>query len=327
MSRFEILSIVFAAVLGSSLSAFLTWMLAARRMPASHRVAILGFPQSGKTTLITATFDYLFRFGARGGTIVPRGDETIRRINDNLRSFELQRPVKPTTDQEVFAYRAEVVARASRLQNRYKLEIGDFPGEDTVAFAEHYGEWLHDTPYFQWAMAADAFVFVIDVRNVLLDSPDEQVAREKSAFRAAWQRLREHHLDGGSNLSEKPLLLVFTKADLLLIPSSRYELIRASATGGAFPQRQVVRRKNELDKEFEKVKGRFSDLISYFELESSRFEIIFTSMFLEVDNERLGIPEFASRILPRPSLLRFLRPGFLARPKRSSVNSSSLSIL
>ncbi len=306
MTSLDILGFLAAVGLSAAFSAFLTWLLAARRMPASHRVAILGFPQSGKTTLITAVFDYLFRFGAKGGSIVPRGDETIRRINDNLRSLELQRPVKPTTDQEVFAYRAEVVARRSRFQNRYKLEIGDFPGEDTVAFAEQYGEWLHDTPYFQWAMTADAFVFVVDVSSLLLDISGEQVAREKSAFRAAWQRLREHHLDGGSDLAEKPLLLVFTKADLLLIPSSRFEEIRDRATGQRFPEMQVVRR-NQLDREFERIKLRFSDLIAYFQLESSRFDIVFTSMFAEVDQERLGVPEFASKILPRPSLSGFFK--------------------
>jgi Double-GTPase 2 len=308
MSAIDVLVGAFATVATAALSAFLTWMLAARRMPASHRVAILGSPQSGKTTLITAIFDFLFRYGARGGSVVPRGDETIRRLNANLRQLELKRPIVPTTDQEVFAYRAEVVARSGSFRRRYKLEIGDFPGEDTIAFAEQYGEWLHETPYFQWAMTADAFVFVADVSSVLLDDSGEQVARQKSAFRAAWQRLREHHLDGPSSLSGKSLLLVFTKADLLFFTSAALGDIRDLATGSKSPDRQSVN-PNFVDEASQQVRDRFSDLIDYFHRESTRFGIIFTSVFAVVNDEWLGIPELARRVLPRPSLFPFLIPS------------------
>ena len=306
MTLSGLLPFLLAILLGAALSALLTWVLAARRMPASHRVAILGFPQSGKTTLITAVFDFLFRYGAQGGSIVPRGDDTIRRLNDNLRCLELKRPVRPTTDQDLFAYRAEVETRPGFFQRRYKLEIGDFPGEDTVAFAEQYGEWLHDTPYFQWAMAADAFVLVVDVSSILLDPSGEQVAREKSAFRAAWQRLREHHLDGKSNLSEKPLLLVFTKSDLLLMPQSSPDLIRDFASGTKFPD-EVFLRPEDFDEKTDHIKQRFADLIAYFERESTQFKVLFLSAFVVVHGERLGIPELSRNILPRPAFLQLRR--------------------
>jgi hypothetical protein len=63
---------------------------------------------------------------------------------------------------------------------------------------------------------------------------------------------------------------------------------------------------------------RFSDLIDYFELESARFDILFTSAFVEVNNERLGIPELARKILPRPSLF-----PFLSTPARENTKVAS----
>jgi GTPase SAR1 family protein len=309
MSSLGALPIVVPAVLGAMVSALLTWILAARRMPVAHRVAIIGFPKAGKTTLITAIFEYLFRRGAKGRSVVPRGDETRRRINENLAQLELRRPVKPTTDQDVFAYRAEVTGRPGSLSRRYKLEIGDFPGEDTVRFAEQFGEWLHDTPYFEWAASADAFVFVADSSSILSDQSGEYVARQKSAFRAAWQRLREHHLDGTTNLSSKPVLLVFSKADLLrqLSPSRRYW-----GFDDSIPERKQLTEKDEahLREGCESVRTQFRDLIDYFSRESALFRVIFVSVFAELDGERLGIPELTSRVLPRrawvPPLPRIL---------------------
>jgi hypothetical protein len=246
--------------------------------------------------------------------VVPRGDETIERINDNLEQLELHRPIKPTTDQDIFAYRAEVITRPGRFRRRYKLEIGDFPGEDTVSFTEKYGEWLHDTPYFQWASSADAFIFVIDTGKVLADVKGEYVARQKSALRAAWQRLQEHHLDGTANLSAKPLLLVFSKADLLLYQGAEPEKIERLASGGLIPLPEGIS-EEKIRRAARDVTGRFDDLIDYFNRETRRFHVILSSVFTTVETvrqERLGIPELASKILPRTTLLPF--PTTAPRP-------------
>jgi hypothetical protein len=308
MSLTESLGPIIAVIAASVLSALGTWLLAANRLPTSHRVAILGFPRCGKTTLITAIFEYLFRHGAQGGSIIPRGDETIQRINDNLRQLELRKPINPTTDQDVFAYRGEVVAGPGPFRRRYKLEIGDFPGEDTLAFTERFGEWLHNSPYFQWASSADAFVFVINVGEVLMDRQGEYVARQKSAFRAAWQRLQEHHLDGKTNLSAKPLLLVFAKADLLLWKNAERSKLDALGSGALISMRSPVS-EEEIRRAARDVIEQFDDLIAYFERESRQFHIIHTSVFAMVrGEERLGVPELARRVLPRPALLPFIVP-------------------
>ena len=301
------------ALLGAVLSALITWYFSARRMPASYRIAVLGFPKSGKTTLITAVFAYLFRRGVRGASIVPRGEETIQRISDNMEKLELGRPIGPTTDQDVFAYRAEVSISGLIFTARYKLEIGDFPGENTVDFAETYGDWLHRTKYFEWAVGADAFVFVLDTGAILLDESGEYVARQKRAFRAAWQRLQEHYLDGPADLSRRPLILVFTKADSLVFGGTAEEL-RSATMAKEFARATTIPR-GQIESIGGDIRARLRDLIEYFERESRRFRVVLTSVFLNVDDERLGIPEVAHYIMPRP--------GFFALPVAQPIEKLS----
>jgi GTPase SAR1 family protein len=286
-SRFASIGLTLALV--SLASAALSWFISRQRIPTSYRIAVLGFPRAGKTTLITAVFAYLFKAGLRGVSIVPRGDETIQKINADMEQLELGQPLKPTTDQEVFAYRAEVRPRSGVFTRNYKLEIGDFPGEDTVAFAEVYGDWLHKTKYFQWAVDSDAFMFIVDTTLVVSSDGTEYVARQKRAFRAAWQRLQEHYLDGSRDLSRRPLLLVFAKADALwgmpIDPDSHKVQYGVEESAAKF--------------KLQEISDQFSDLIAYFKHESRRFSTILTSVVLkDKSGERLGIPQVARAIMP-----------------------------
>lgn len=265
-------------------------------MPSSYRIAVVGFPESGKTTLITAVFAFLFRRGIKGASIVPRGEETIKRINENMEQLELGRPLGRTKDQDVFAYRAEVKLKSFIVPRHYKLEIGDFPGENSVAFAEEYGDWLHLTRYFEWAISADAFLFVVDTGRVLLDDSGEYVAGQKRALRAAWQRLQEYHLEGAADVRTKPLVLIFAKADLLLVRDS--SKIRELAFGQESPPLASLDTPKSLNREVDAIIERFGDLIEYFERENRRFDIVFASVFINVKEERLGIPRIARFIMP-----------------------------
>jgi hypothetical protein len=130
--------------------------------------------------------------------------------------LELGKAFGPTSDQDLFAYRADIKRGGFPLQRTFKFEIGDFPGEDTREFSEKQAKWLHETTYFKWVMEADSFLFIIDLAHVLADKdPNEYKANMTSAIRAAWQHLVEYHVEGRKDLRRKPVLLVFTKADLL----------------------------------------------------------------------------------------------------------------
>jgi GTPase SAR1 family protein len=274
---------VWPALAGAILSMIVSWIFARKNIPRSYRVAVVGFPQAGKTSLITALFAYLFRNGIRGASIVARGEETITRINAHIADMESGVGVAPTRDQDLFAYRAEVQFRSviAFLSTRYKLEIGDFPGEQTQAFVESENPWLHNTNYFQWAMGADAFIFVVDSEKAIANR-DNYVAKQKSAFRAAWQRIQEHHIDGSIRLSRKPVILVYSKADKEL--------------GIFFTEKNVEKFQSELDE-------KFADLIDYFRQDAKRFQTVLISVVLENRSERLGIAKLASYVLPRSTYL------------------------
>jgi len=120
-----------------------------------------------------------------------------------LAKLELGKTLGPTTDQDLFAYRIDII-RGKIFKQRYKVEIGDFPGEDSQKLTEQFGDWFHETPYFKWAMEADAFVFIIDVAEIFNeDSAKQYAARIAQAIRAAWQRLSEYHLEGNKNRRQK----------------------------------------------------------------------------------------------------------------------------
>nr|VFK39443.1 MAG: 50S ribosome-binding GTPase [Candidatus Kentron sp. TC] len=282
-----------------------------RAFPISHMVSFIGYPRSGKTTLITALFSEVFAQRIlRGVNIIPRGAETIERVNEDIARLETGRELAPTTAQDLFSYRVEMLTGKTSLSRRYKIEIGDFPGEDSENLANKDAAWLHKTKYFQWALNADVFIFVIDLEN-LTDLGDDRAREYKSllerSFRAAWQRIKEHHYDGARKLRNNPVILAFTKADLLLDSENSYRENSAASAGNAPGNyhRPVVldskERNRELSEKQESIEAYFRDIIQYLGSETSRFHVIFTSAFAKEkpDSVRFGIEELARSVLPK----------------------------
>lgn len=81
---------------------------ASSRLPRAYSIAVIGYPRSGKTFLITAIFGELFSERLSELKTIPRGKETIERINRDLENLEIGRSLGPTTDQDRFAYRTDV---------------------------------------------------------------------------------------------------------------------------------------------------------------------------------------------------------------------------
>ncbi|EDN68723.1 hypothetical protein BGP_3004 [Beggiatoa sp. PS] len=271
-------------------------------LPRAYSIAIIGFPKSGKTTLITTLFGELFTNRVLNISTIPRGLATIERINADLAKLELGEAIGPTTDQDLFAYRTDMI-RGKIFKQRYKVEIGDFPGEDSQKFTEQFGDWFHETPYFKWAMEADAFIFIIDVAELLNENSAKQyVARITQSIRAAWQRLGEYHLEGNKNLRQKPVLLVFTKSDLFgITPHAVQEdavLKKISQLGftevpeaGEIAPEKLQQGKNHTEQ-------LFSHLMSYLKNQSNQFDYLFVSCFSYHNNRKLGINELIEKILP-----------------------------
>lgn len=286
-----------AVILGAFLSAFISIyfsLVARKKLPIAHNIAMIGFPRSGKTTLITSLFAEIFSRRIPSISITPRGEETINRVNDDIARLESGEKLGATTDQDIFAYRAEMVTGGSIFSRRYKIEIGDFPGEDSEELSSKDIQWLHDLPYFKWVLNADAFIFVIDSEKVI-NNKDSKVYRSQliSSFRAAWHKLKDHHYDGVSELRHKPIVLAFTKADLLT-----KELTDSL-------NKNVTQNKVNSSMEEDKITGsllkEYSDLIQFFKSETTRFSVVFSSSFAKDPSSgvRVGAKKLLRGILPR----------------------------
>lgn len=300
------------SVLGISLilAVLATLYWGRKNLPISHMVSLIGYPRSGKTTLITALFAEIFAQRIlRGVNIIPRGTETIERVNEDIARLETGRELGPTTAQDLFNYRVEMLTGRTFLSRRYKIEIGDFPGEDSENLTDKDAAWLHETKYFQWALNADVFVFVIDLEN-LADLDSDRAREYKSllerAFRAAWQKLKEHHYDGARKLRDNPIIIAFTKADLLL-DSEDFDKEDNTGSAGKVPRNYhrpaIVNGKEkgrELTEKQQRVEAYFRDIIRYLGSETNRLHVIFTSVFAKEnsDGTRFGIEELARSVLP-----------------------------
>ena len=298
------LAIFFAFVVIASIAiAFFLFLLTflQSKLPRAYSVAVIGFPKSGKTTLITTLFGELLAKRVLNISVRPRGKETIQRVNEDLAKLEIGERIGPTTDQDLFAYRTDIV-KGELFKQRYKLEIGDFPGEDSQKFTEQFGDWFHETPYFKWAMEADAFIFIIDIAHLLNEQSAKQYsAKMTKAIRAAWQFLNEYHFEGNKNLKQKPVLAVFTKSDLFgITPNAVQEdviLKQISQLGFAkIPEPKEIDPK-QLRKGITHTEQLFSELIHYLNTESNRFNYVFVSCFSYSDSQKLGINKLIEKIL------------------------------
>jgi len=159
------------------------------------------------------------------------GQSTIERVKESLAQHGRGFAIGPTREKDRFAYKCNINLGRSFLSKRdYKVEIGDFPGEDTAAFVAKHGPWLHTTEFFKWTMDSDTVVFVIDcsrvwgspIINMLAptvswkpgrDYSVENVVFISSAIRAAWQQLAKYSKVSRESPRRRSIALAFTKLE------------------------------------------------------------------------------------------------------------------
>jgi len=145
VSRIVLISGVIVGVIG------MIWATAASKraiifdLPIAYNVAILGFPRSGKTTLLISLFREMFAKRV-GVDIQLRGSQTIEAVNQGLSLLSSGRSLGPTKDQDMFAFRADVKRGKFPSERTYKIEFGDFPGEHSETFVSGQ-EWFHNNDF------------------------------------------------------------------------------------------------------------------------------------------------------------------------------------
>ncbi|HHX8365508.1 GTPase domain-containing protein [Vibrio alginolyticus] len=280
------MGLVLGTLLSFTMSIVLTRYMRGK-LPIAHSVAIIGLPRSGKTTLITSIFSEIFSQKITNYDLTLRGEETINRVNGDIAKLESGEELNPTTDQDLFSYRAELLTGGRLFGKRYKVEIGDFPGENSDSFVSTDVKWIQNIPYFKWVMDADSFVFIVDVSKAI-DPKEASKYRADltSSYRAAWQRLKDHHLGGTKNLRDKPITVVFTKSDLVIDSVYSFGSDKVSETA-------IARKLDPIVKQY-------SDLIHFFRSETTKCNVVYSSSFVRSssDNVKLGVKSILGSILP-----------------------------
>lgn len=298
------LTIINLIVLGAVV--LLTTAIFMRQTPISYRVAIVGFPSSGKTTLIVSLFGEAFDRRISSFRMIPKGATTIDRINSGLARLQMGRALGPTQDQDLFAFRADVRITRFPLPVIYKVEFGDFAGSASQLFSQEDVMPLpHGSDFFKWIADSDAIVLVVDLGRYLmsLETRKQYVVKMTTALRATWQHFLDVNEDRRGRVRRHPLVLAFTKADLLEIvkdedPASVQSKITKWGFGVEVPKVHEVD-SQYLSKEGVSVMNDFSELIRYFEGESGRFKVVFTSSFALSNEKRLGLDELMAALLPK----------------------------
>lgn len=305
-----------------SVGFFYIQLRADSRSPKAYDVAIIGFPASGKTTLLTATFGEIFEQRI-GIDIELRGDSTIDRVNADLLKLARGQALGPTESQDRFAYRTRFRVRILslfkyiKIYDTYKVEFGDFPGEDSQTYAEEYGDWLHTTPFFRWAADADAMIFIIDtgmyIRSLLTGDRRVYVSEMTTAIRTSWQHLLDLDEKNVAQVKNRPVALVFTKSDLwahiptewpnfdqidVATKSDIADKIDLDGFGEQVPGDHKLNSKNFLSGKAT-IENDFAGLIGYLEKSTNKLNIIHTSSFGLLDGRKLGVAELLSAVLPK----------------------------
>ncbi|MFC2108410.1 GTPase domain-containing protein [Candidatus Bipolaricaulota bacterium] len=281
---------------------FLLFRQSRRQLPIARNIAIVGFPQSGKTTLIISLFGEMF---ARRVNlpIAPKGSSTIKRVNEGLAALSTGRPIGPTTSQDRFSFRADVTVNAFPFRRIYKVEFGDFPGDESEDILKEDVEWLHDSEFFGWVLESDAIVFVVDVGRYILDR-NAYSAFMSRAIRAAWQEFCQVNIDKRARLAGFPVVLAFTKADLLVRTAlldegvDRQSRVADAAFGECLPAEIRIDQK-DLAESMSGVTRDFADLMKYLTGQTEKFRAIPLSAFgRDQTGILLGFDKFVKSLLP-----------------------------
>jgi hypothetical protein len=123
--------ILLIAILTAATASFVALRLISRftgAIPASHKIALIGLPGSGKTTLITAMFEMIQR-GVHVQRAHLHGMQTITRVNKYIAALNSQQKIGPSREKDIFVFRFSYLKRRLMFSRLFDVEIADFPGE------------------------------------------------------------------------------------------------------------------------------------------------------------------------------------------------------
>jgi len=300
-------------------------------IPISHKIAVIGLPGAGKTSLITAMFEVIVR-GRIKPDIRVHGEKTITLINRYIARLASGQIIGPTTEHDVFVFRFSYIKKRLFQKLYYDIEIADFPGEFSERI-EHSGrnstrsrksnefedeifaETLFNREFFSWIASSSEYLFVVDLSDIYsAEGPNVAIQQITARIRNSWQIIEHAVSDRGLGRPKgRKIHLVFSKLDSLspLIRGARNDAYLEKNAGEV--SAEIEQRGNCADLTSitdvsmpsrllnlrEAIEQEFADLIQFFKARTHRLTIIYTSLILRDENEqRLGIAELLDSVLP-----------------------------
>lgn len=289
----------------------------------SLRIAVLGAPRTGKTTLITTVFDAIMS-GRIAKHASVSGTETVQKLTADLMKIQKGHNLGPTEDKDVFAYRYTVDASTFLYKKKYDVEIADFPGEYTEDFtsdliSQNENSGLFKKEFFSWVLRADKYIFVIDsiaFRKAVIKREQSDFIREvEISFKNAVLLLKQELLD--EKVYNRPLLVVFTKCDNFLINQGDFEKVYLEGERDLeynFSDFQENRIKEESLESAQQsmlvMRQNFSDLINFLGNNFARVEVVCHSSYSKMKlfkRANTDVVDFSSPRLSSASVGNFTR--------------------
>ena len=185
--------------------------------PMSISMSLVGFPKAGKTVFLTMLFESLQRTNDESIRFFPYGEQTINRVTGDTRRLRKGKWLKPTSQDQVFIYRANTSIKKKslfqgKIERKYKIEIADYAGEHIGQFDTSSDRWLHKTDYFNFVIDSDAILFALDIDKYF--DRKEKFFADLDGIIASIQVLAEKKGAIYEKLDE-PVAILFLKSDLI----------------------------------------------------------------------------------------------------------------
>jgi hypothetical protein len=235
----SLLGVIFGAVL-----IFLTEIfrrLLKEPLPTSHKIAVIGLPGAGKTTLITAIFELLQR-GIHIDGVRLHGLSTIETVNRYIANLNAGRKIGPTLERDTFVFRFSYFKRKGLVRRLYDVEIADFPGEYSRTISslpnehiqahtkensgmgtsdlseEAWSYTLFGKEFFSWIASSREYLFLIDLSSIYSkNNVRAEIADMTARVRTSWQVIEDSTTERGiGSARNRSVHLIFTKTDTLL---------------------------------------------------------------------------------------------------------------
>ncbi len=295
------------------------------RSPKSYYIAIIGLPQSGKTTIIHAMFREILDGRIKGMQANLWGRSTTERVMRGISSLEEGKALLPTQEKDIFGYRTSMLL-GTVLKKKYDVTIGDFPGRQSEILSgrdstENADERYLEPEFARWVNEADAFIFVVDLARcyagfdpVKREINKEYVRKTTSAIRTAWQNVLHEHA-AGEKVKISRVVLVFTKADLVnyIVKPDANVATQVERFGYKDLPWGVRIDPVGLKEQADNILREFAEVRKFFLQSGNRYNEVFTSSVGVLNNTRLVTDESISRE-PRLGIEELLRSILPAPP-------------